>query len=157
MSKIFKLLSVQSVSMKTFGQQPVRYLQPFGFSLIVETYLYCFEETLCFVLSFIGHVDPGENEYETAVRETQEEAGLTEGDYDVHKECQSVLNYEVNGRPKRVIYWLAKLKENARTVQLSDEHQDYKWLTLEDAMKYAHYKDLQNTLHDCHNYIQSHS
>ncbi len=31
-----------------------------------------------------GHVDPGENDYEAAVRETKEEAGLDEADLDVH-------------------------------------------------------------------------
>lgn len=32
---------------------------------------------------FLGHVDPGESDWVTALRETQEEAGLSEKDLEV--------------------------------------------------------------------------
>lgn len=50
-------------------------------------------------------MDPGENEFKTAIRETEEEAGLKREDYDVIENFKKELNYEVKGRLKRVIYW----------------------------------------------------
>ena len=38
-----------------------------------------------------GHVDPGESDYETAVRETAEEAGITEDDMEIDKTFQVEL------------------------------------------------------------------
>jgi len=84
-----------------------------------------------------GHVDPGESDLETALRETKEEAGYEE--QDLNMTCvKKTLHYEVRGRPKTVIYWLAELKEYNKPVQLSDEHQDYKWLTFDAACKFLH-------------------
>ena len=38
---------------------------------------------------------------------------------------------------KVVTYWLAKLKNYDDKVEISDEHQDYKWCTLVEAVKLA--------------------
>ncbi|KAJ8977489.1 hypothetical protein NQ317_001772 [Molorchus minor] len=83
-----------------------------------------------------GHVDPGETEMLTALRETEEEAGL------------------VKGKPKTVYYWLAELINPNAQVKLSDEHQDYKWLELDDACRYSAYGDMQEVLHDFDKYIR---
>ncbi|CAB1315424.1 unnamed protein product [Coregonus sp. 'balchen'] len=56
------------------------------------------------------------------------------------------LCYEVRGRPKTVLYWLAELRDPKMAVTLSEEHQDYRWAKLEEACSLAQYKDLQNTL-----------
>lgn len=37
--------------------------------------------------SFIGHVDTGESDWVTALRETKEEAGLSENELDVSAAC----------------------------------------------------------------------
>ncbi|XP_020904804.1 bis(5'-nucleosyl)-tetraphosphatase [asymmetrical] [Exaiptasia diaphana] len=84
-----------------------------------------------------GHVDPGESDYETALRETKEEAGFGEDDLNMTS-VKKTLHYEVRGRPKTVIYWLAELKDYKKSVKLSDEHQDYKWLTFESACNFIH-------------------
>ncbi|KAJ8338741.1 hypothetical protein SKAU_G00355270 [Synaphobranchus kaupii] len=51
-----------------------------------------------------GHVDPGEDDMTTALRETQEEAGLGRGQLRVEEGFLSELRYEVRGRPKEVLY-----------------------------------------------------
>ena len=102
-----------------------------------------------------GHVDPGESEFETALRETEEESGYRLADLSIVKEYKRELNYEVKGKPKRVVYWLAKLNNPEAAVTLSHEHIDYKWLNLQQAFEYAQYQDMQETLKDAHEYINN--
>ncbi|CAG4947765.1 unnamed protein product [Colias eurytheme] len=90
-----------------------------------------------------GHVDPGESDWETALRETQEEAGLTQNDLEIDKNTKKTLSYEVNGKPKEVIYWLAKLINPETPVKLSDEHQDFKWLPLQQAQELSGFDDMK--------------
>ncbi|KAJ8718037.1 hypothetical protein PYW07_005967 [Mythimna separata] len=93
-----------------------------------------------------GHVDPGESDWVTALRETKEEAGLSEDDLDIYKDVSKVLNYKVNGKPKVVVYWLAKLKNPETKILLSDEHQDLKWLPLKEAQDISGYDDMKQLL-----------
>ncbi|CAH0590113.1 unnamed protein product [Chrysodeixis includens] len=97
-----------------------------------------------------GHVDPGESDWITALRETKEEAGLSEKELDVYKNISKELNYEVGGKPKVVVYWLAKLKNPETKVTLSDEHQDLKWLPLEEAQEISGFDDMNLLLAEFH-------
>ncbi|KAG7493425.1 bis5' [Solea senegalensis] len=102
-----------------------------------------------------GHVDPGEDDLTTALRETQEEAGLRAEHLRVIDSFVQELHYEVRGRPKEVLYWLAELRDPGAAVTLSDEHQDYRWARLEEACSLAQYKDLQDTLRAAHTHLQT--
>lgn len=102
-----------------------------------------------------GHVDPGETERVAAERETQEEAGIAPTDYDIDERYQKKIEYTALGKPKSVVYWLARvhdpdikvripsadLQENQCAqsggvqVRLSSEHRDYKWCALADALR----------------------
>ncbi|XP_013107173.1 bis(5'-nucleosyl)-tetraphosphatase [asymmetrical] [Stomoxys calcitrans] len=93
-----------------------------------------------------GHVDPGEDDYTTAVRETREEAGYTEEDLNIYKDNPITLNYEVKGKPKVVIYWLAELNDPSKEPTLSEEHTELKWLTKEAAKEIVGYKDNQEMI-----------
>ncbi|XP_026743670.1 bis(5'-nucleosyl)-tetraphosphatase [asymmetrical] [Trichoplusia ni] len=97
-----------------------------------------------------GHVDPGESDWITALRETKEEAGLSEDELNVYKDVSKELNYEVGGKPKVVVYWLAKLKNPETKVTLSDEHQDLKWLPLEEAQEISGFDDMNRLLAEFH-------
>ncbi|XP_026321051.1 bis(5'-nucleosyl)-tetraphosphatase [asymmetrical] [Hyposmocoma kahamanoa] len=101
-----------------------------------------------------GHVDPGESDWVTALRETQEEAGLSEHEMEIYKDISKTLNYEVNGKPKTVVYWLAKLKNPDHKVYLSEEHQDLKWLPLQQAQEIAGYSDMKMLLQEFHEKAQ---
>ncbi|KAK3588630.1 hypothetical protein CHS0354_021498 [Potamilus streckersoni] len=101
-----------------------------------------------------GHVDPGEDEMQTAYRETKEEAGLDVEQLNLIKNFKKELKYDVQGKPKKVIYWLSELKDPNTPVTLSDEHQSYKWLKLEDAVQFAKYPEMRKVLKDADNYIQ---
>jgi len=100
-----------------------------------------------------GHVDSGESDIETALRETQEEAGFSSSDLKIFEDAKYELNYTVNGMPKTVIYWLAELLNSDKSVKLSDEHQAFQWLSLHEACHLAKYTDMQNALREFDKYI----
>ncbi|CAG5983337.1 bis(5'-nucleosyl)-tetraphosphatase [asymmetrical] isoform 1-T3 [Menidia menidia] len=102
-----------------------------------------------------GHVDPGEDDLTTALRETREEAGLGAEHLRVVEGFVQELRYEVRGRPKEVLYWLAELRDPGTAVTLSDEHQDYRWAQLEDACALAGYRDLQDTLRAAQTHLEA--
>merc|ERR1712117_993765 len=74
-----------------------------------------------------GHVDPGENIEQTAFRETLEESGLEKSDLIVDSEFEHQIFYPVNGKMKKVVYFLAETKFPEK-VTLSEEHTEFKWL-----------------------------
>ncbi|KAI3370332.1 hypothetical protein L3Q82_025103, partial [Scortum barcoo] len=100
-----------------------------------------------------GHVDPGEDDLTTALRETKEEAGLGPEHLRVIKDFVQELHYEVRGKPKDVLYWLAELRDPGTAVTLSDEHQDFRWARLEEACALAEYKEMQDTLRAAQKYL----
>uniref|UniRef100_A0A2M3ZB81 Bis(5'-nucleosyl)-tetraphosphatase [asymmetrical] n=1 Tax=Anopheles braziliensis TaxID=58242 RepID=A0A2M3ZB81_9DIPT len=85
-----------------------------------------------------GHVDPGEDDFTTALRETSEESGYTESDLKVYRNQSCTLEYKHDkGHDKVVVYWLAELRNPSQQARLSEEHQDMRWLECEDAIKIA--------------------
>ncbi|CAD6997660.1 bis(5'-nucleosyl)-tetraphosphatase [asymmetrical] [Ceratitis capitata] len=100
-----------------------------------------------------GHVDPGEDDFTTALRETKEEAGYSEEDLIIYHDKKKVLNYKVNDKPKVVIYWLAQLKDPNKEPMLSDEHVEMKWLSKDDAKRTVGYKDNQDMIDEFHEII----
>ncbi|XP_012227402.1 bis(5'-nucleosyl)-tetraphosphatase [asymmetrical] [Linepithema humile] len=100
-----------------------------------------------------GHVDPGESDMETALRETQEEAGFVSSDLKIFEDAKHEMTYQVKGVPKIVIYWLAELLNPDKSVKLSNEHQAYEWLSLRDACNLAKYAEMQKALNEFDKYI----
>ncbi|CAG0905739.1 unnamed protein product [Cyprideis torosa] len=100
-----------------------------------------------------GHVDPGEDDRTTALRETMEEAGLGPNVLKILEGFSSTLKYLVKGKPKEVIYWLAELILPSAEVKLSDEHQAFKWLSLEDALSLSPWPEQQKLLKDCEAFL----
>jgi len=58
------------------------------------------------------------------------------------------LNYQVKGKPKVVVYWLAQLKDATKNPTLSDEHTDFKFLNRKDAISLSGYKDFANMIEE---------
>ncbi|KMQ91265.1 bis-5-nucleosyl-tetraphosphatase [Lasius niger] len=100
-----------------------------------------------------GHVDPGESDMETALRETQEEAGFVSSDLRIFENAKHEMTYQVNGVPKIVIYWLAELINSDKSVKLSNEHQAFEWLSLREACDLAKYAEMQRALNEFDKYI----
>ena len=72
------------------------------------------------------------------------------------------LNYKVAShrdgiqRPKVVTYWLGEMIDPVNgKVKMSNEHQDYRWLPLKQAMELSGYNDFNECLQKCEAKIQS--
>ena len=107
-----------------------------------------------------GHVKPGETDYEAAIRETKEEAGLSDSVLAVMNDFKIELRYNVTNhrdgkkRDKISTYWLAELLKPAEnSVVMSEEHQDFKWLTLQEAKDLSGFKDFNEALDKCYTKI----
>lgn len=102
------------------------------------------------MLKPLGHVDAGEDDLTTALRETQEEAGFTENDLIIFPNITKTLDYRVNNFDKSVIYWLAELRDVTKSVTLSEEHEDMKWLPKDDAIELCGYEDFADMIEEFH-------
>lgn len=72
----------------------------------------------------------------------------------IYKDISKTLNYKVKGNPKTVVYWLAKLKNADQKVKLSEEHQDLKWLPLQQAQEISGFSDMKVLLQEFHEMAQ---
>ena len=91
---------------------------------------------------------------DAAVRETEEEAGISQNQLIVH-DYQGELKYPYKGQMKRVVYFLAEVKDPSNTpVTISDEHVKFEWLNLADSIKILEpYKDMQNLMEEVDTFI----
>lgn len=103
----------------------------------------------------LGHVDPGEDDFTTALRETQEEAGYTTDDLNIYKDQQKILNYKVKGNDKTVVYWLAELRAPQKNPILSDEHTEFRWLMKDEAISLSGYADFAEMVRHFHDKMGS--
>ena len=110
-----------------------------------------------------GKVDKGETELAAAERETKEETSLMPHQYNIIQDFKRTLRYPVptqtGTRQKRVELWLAELKDTDAEVKLSEhqkykEHDDFKWLTLDQALKTAPQKNQQQVCREAQLFIE---
>lgn len=64
----------------------------------------------------------------------------------IFKEHMHEIHYLVNGKDKKVVYWLAELKNPNTEVTLSEEHLDMKWATYQEATTLANYPEFVEML-----------
>uniref|UniRef100_A0A183C102 Bis(5'-nucleosyl)-tetraphosphatase [asymmetrical] n=1 Tax=Globodera pallida TaxID=36090 RepID=A0A183C102_GLOPA len=105
-----------------------------------------------------GHVDPGEDEWTAAIRETSEEAGIDVNKLNVHKEFMYEMRYlsrsiKYGEEQKKVTYWLAEATDPEVNVVLSDEHQNWKWAELKSALELARFDEMKKLLNKAETYI----
>lgn len=80
-----------------------------------------------------GHVEPGENEYQTAAREIFEETGLSVVFYG---NVRKVSSYSPSdGVEKDAVYFLATPKNGCDITLQQSEIAEFKWCTFEEAEK----------------------
>lgn len=93
-----------------------------------------------------GHVDKGEKEIETAIRELEEETGIR--DIVFFEGFRKTINYSFQKGTtrvrKEVAFFLAKTSEEK--VRLSHEHVDYEWLDFESASERLTYDNARSVL-----------
>ena len=93
-----------------------------------------------------GHVEYGEEEIDTALRELKEETNIE--DVNIIPSFKQFINYKVDkgtlSVSKKVIFFLAETK--VWDVSLSSEHQNFIWLNFEEAIERLTYDNAKNIL-----------
>ena len=98
-----------------------------------------------------GHVEPGETEHQTALRETWEETSI-------HAEIVGDFRREVtykmkNGNEKTVVYFLARYSNQKAAHNPGFEIRRFLSLPLEDACKALTFENTRQILRDAEEYI----
>ncbi len=92
-----------------------------------------------------GHVEPGEDEAEAAIRELHEEAGIT---VEILPGFREVIHYEFTrgskNLHKEVVYFLGRAR--SFNVKLSGEHLDYLWASYARTRQRLSYENAQQLL-----------
>ena len=94
-----------------------------------------------------GHVEKGETEIETALREVKEEVNL---DVKIFKDHRYETNYSFDNIEKTVVFFKAKPLDTKVSKQES-EIEKYKWCSYDEAIKLITYDDLRNIFIKCIN------
>uniref|UniRef100_A0A914VTV1 Bis(5'-nucleosyl)-tetraphosphatase [asymmetrical] n=1 Tax=Plectus sambesii TaxID=2011161 RepID=A0A914VTV1_9BILA len=105
-----------------------------------------------------GHVDPGEDEREAAVRETKEEVGLTPDALKIDDTFEQTVFYNYQNdpnKPKTIKWWLAEFADNNTKIKLSKEHSEFKWVPLEEAIKIASFDAMEPFMRSAEKYLKS--
>ena len=102
-----------------------------------------------------GGIESGENLHETAIRETQEETGITDIEFIDGYEEQIEYFFRINNNDihKTVFFFLAKT--NSINVTLSHEHLNLIWLEYENAVKKLTYDNSINLLKKSELFLQN--
>ncbi len=102
-----------------------------------------------------GNVEEGEDELDTVRREVFEETGISEIEIiDGFKEGVKYY-YRMQGELiyKTVNYYLAKT--NQKEVRLSYEHEDYAWVTVDEALNYLKHKNSIEVLNKAYRFLKN--
>ena len=93
-----------------------------------------------------GKMEKGESTQETAIRETQEETGITDIKFADGFEEWIEYNFQYQGElvHKKVVFFLAETKETE--VKISHEHLDYGWMDYNTAMEKTTFVNAKNVL-----------
>ena len=93
-----------------------------------------------------GHVEPGETEHQTALRELREETDIADAQLLDGFRDRVQYSFRRGDRTveKQVIYYLAETAATA--VKLSWEHQAYEWLPVQDALDRLTYDNSRDVL-----------
>ncbi len=100
-----------------------------------------------------GHVEAGETEHETALRELEEETGITQAT--ILSDFRETINYSFIWEKvliqKEVVFFVANTSQQA--IKLSHEHQGYQWLNYQDALRKLTFDNAKNLLTKAENFL----
>lgn len=100
-----------------------------------------------------GHVEKGEKEEETAIREAKEETGLDVRILPGFREKISYFYKKEGLVGKDVIFFLAEAEN--KEVKLSAEHQGFKWLPFEEAKKQLTFENARKVLEKANEFLRN--
>ena len=93
-----------------------------------------------------GKMEKGELEKETAIRETEEETGITDVKFLDNFEEWIQYNFQFEGElvNKKVVFFLGETK--TRDVKISHEHLNYTWMDYTTAMEKTTFENAKTVL-----------
>jgi len=93
-----------------------------------------------------GKIERNETSHETALRETNEETGITNIEFvdGFEESVEYDFRFKKEDIHKKVIFFLAKTNE--KKISLSHEHNDFVWLEYDDALKKTTFRNAKNVL-----------
>ena len=101
-----------------------------------------------------GHVEKGESEVETMVRELCEETGISQ--FEVMPGFREEINYVYkNGKEtvkKTAVFYLIETKETK--IKLSNEHTSFAWLPFKEALGKITYENSKQVLEKANRFLE---
>jgi 8-oxo-dGTP pyrophosphatase MutT (NUDIX family) len=93
-----------------------------------------------------GHVEDGESEHETALRELEEETGISDVEIITDYRVPISYKYKKKGQPsnKQVVFFLGETATEA--VKISHEHLDHFWLPYDAAFNKVTFDNAKNLI-----------
>jgi len=101
-----------------------------------------------------GNVEPGESEKETALREAREETGIDDIQFIPGFRKIIKLFYRKEGKlvHKEIVFFLGRTKQ--LKVKISHEHNSYKWLGYDNAIKILTFKNSKEILKEADEFLK---
>ena len=100
-----------------------------------------------------GHMEPGEEETTTALREIREETGLTVHLIDGFREQEVYLLPHKSGITKQVVYFLAEFSDQEIRIQPEEISAAY-LLPYREAMRKLPFPEARSVLTDAHRFLE---
>jgi 8-oxo-dGTP pyrophosphatase MutT (NUDIX family) len=93
-----------------------------------------------------GKMEKGESAHQTAIRETEEETGITDITFIENFEEWIEYNFQYQGElvNKKVVFFLAETK--TEDVKISHEHQNYAWMDYNTSMEKTTFDNAKTVL-----------
>ena len=93
-----------------------------------------------------GKMEQGESTHQTAIREAQEETGITDIIFVENFEEWIEYNFKYQGElvQKKVVFFLAETK--TKEVKISHEHSGYTWMDYNEAMEKTTFNNAKTVL-----------
>ncbi|MFC1600172.1 bis(5'-nucleosyl)-tetraphosphatase [Patescibacteria group bacterium] len=100
-----------------------------------------------------GHVEPDESETETALRELEEESGISEVEVvdGFREEMHYFFKHEEQLISKTVVYFLGRVGD--KEIEISHEHQNFDWLPFKEAKERLTFKNAKEILEKAYNFL----
>jgi len=100
-----------------------------------------------------GHVEKGESEVKTIMRETEEETGISDLEFrdGFHETMKYFFRYEGKVIFKIVSFKLAQTK--TETIRLSGEHDDFIWLPYKDACRMLSFENARKVISKANEFL----
>jgi len=100
-----------------------------------------------------GKMEKGESTHETAIREAQEETGITDLTFVENFEEWIEYNFKYQGElvQKKVVFFLAETK--TKEVKISHEHSGYTWMDYNSSMDKTTFDNAKTVLTKAHNLL----